>query len=105
MTDNSYEIIKQRRREYSQKNRDNSSEEKYQKRLAYFREYNKTNFELLNKRAKDYQKNNPKWLIYTKTKINCPCGNIFQMSSKSSHIKCKKHLNFINKQASQQTNY
>ena len=79
-----------------QKTRD---EEKHQKRLAYFREYNRNNFELLNERAKDYQKNNPKWLIYKTTKITCPCGNIFQVSSKSAHIRCKKHLKFINKQA------
>ena len=103
MSDNSDYFIKRRRRNNRQKSRETTFEEKREKRLAYYREYNKQNFELLNERAKDYQKNNPKWLIYKKTKINCACGNIFQVSSKSSHIRCKKHLNFINKQATQQT--
>jgi hypothetical protein len=71
------------------------------------KEWNKDNKEYIKEKANEYYKNNKEKLNeyqkeYMKQyrenqeKINCECGGNFTNSSKSKHLKTKKHLNFIN---------
>ena len=52
-------------------------------------EYNKQYYEQNKEYKKKYQKE------YRKTKYICECGSRYDMSNRSSHIKTKKHKNFI----------
>ena len=65
------------------------------------KEYHEANRDKINTRKKEFYKANRE-LICQKAneKIKCECGSIINRNSKSRHMRTKKHLDYINKIAS-----
>jgi len=81
------------KKEYNNDNRE--------KIKIYKREYEIKNREkTLEMRKRSYNKNKEKILeknkILNSTKINCECGGIYGLNSKSNHLKTDLHINFTN---------
>ena len=87
------EKIKIYKREYRNNNREKI---KIQKREYEIKNREKT----LEIKKRTYYKNKDKILeknkIRNSTKINCECGGIYGLNSKSNHLKSQKHINFTN---------
>ena len=64
----------------------------------YQKGYNIINRDRIKEYNKEYrEKNKEKIKEYKKEKITCECGCVFSRSSKSDHLKSKKHLDNIEK--------
>ena len=83
------EHVKEHYKKYREKN--NEKIQQYQK------EYREKNQDKKKENNKEYrEKNKDKIKEKQNKKSNCECGGKYTNSSKSTHLKSKKHLNFIN---------
>ncbi len=101
------EKIIQYQKEYHQNNKDkiNKKQKEYndlnkEKIIQYQKEYRKLNKDKIKEKQKEYyykkiDKIREKQKEYGKNICFCECGNQYTKYSKSSHIKSKKHLKYI----------
>jgi hypothetical protein len=74
-----------------------TDEELKEYKKEHTKEYNKDNTHKISANKKQYYENNKNDILEkAKTKYTCQCGSICSTSSKSHHMKSKKHLNYIN---------
>lgn len=93
--------IKERERYYIDNfdcvNKNIPGRSKQEYNLEYNKKYYLEHKEDINKKSKEYFKN---WIVKNKDKMKethiCECGGKYCLAGKSSHIKTKKHQNFIN---------
>jgi hypothetical protein len=90
------EIIKKKRQDYKKNNKEKIKEqhkEYIKNNKEKIKEYNNNNIEKMREYKKKYRENNINKL---KEKFNCECGGKYTYSTKSTHLKSKKHLKYIN---------
>jgi len=101
---NSLETTKERKKIYRNKPENKEKQKIYrdnpenkEKAKARFEKYysNLDNKEKANERAKTHNKK-PEIIEKRKQKYNCECGGKYQYSSKESHMRCKKHIDYFN---------
>ena len=82
-------VIPQRtRKEYYEDNKEEISEQK--------KEYNEMNKDKIKERNKQYYEVNKQKISERKMKpFQCPCGSVLTIRHKSRHLKCKKHLAYL----------
>ena len=80
------ETIAVKSKEYKLKNKE--------KLAVKNKEYNLKNKETINEKSKEYYEKNKEKL---NEKFDCECGGKYIRSHKSSHMKTKKHINYIEK--------
>ena len=81
-----YEINKDKIKEYRENNKD--------KRKEYYQE----NKDKIKEKTKKYKEKNKEHIKeINKQKINCDCGGKYTHTNKASHMKTKKHIDYINK--------
>jgi len=96
--ENNKEQICEQKKEYRQKNKEKLSEkmkEYYENNKEQIseqrKEYYENNKEQISEQQKKYQQNNKDKL---NAKIICECGGKYQRTSKTRHLRTKKHINF-----------
>jgi hypothetical protein len=78
------------RKEYREQNKEQILEHK--------KEYYEQNKEQIHKKQKEYREHHREHLLeYSKTNMICECGVELTLSSKSRHLKSKKHINLLTK--------
>lgn len=86
---NSFQIEKLYYKSQGKKYYENNKE----KILIYHQQYYKDNKEKIQEYKKSYKENN---IEKFKQKCNCKCGGKYSYSHKSTHLKTKKHQNYVN---------
>ena len=98
------EHYKQLSKKYRKENKEHLKEyiKKYRKEnKEHLKEWGKKYYSNLDnkkkaiERAKEYNKK-PEVIEKRKQKYNCECGGKYQYSSKAEHMRCKKHMDYVN---------
>ena len=84
-------------------NKDKISENKKKYREAnkeylqeYHKQYNDMNKDKISEQNKQYYEVNKQKISERKMKpFQCPCGSVLTIRHKSRHLKCKKHLAYL----------
>lgn len=80
---------------YAEKNKKNYLANR-EARIEQVREYAQANKEAIAQRSKQYRQNHSDYIKERKNqRITCTCGNEYNHSNKSAHLRSKKHLAFV----------
>ena len=113
---NNKEIVSERNKKYQEENRDKINEQERKRRQENperLRNYREENRDKINEQARKRRQEDPE-KFKDKDKINrlkyldkikdvrsinhtCECGGCYKLNHKSTHLKTKKHLDFISK--------
>ena len=95
--------ISEQHKQYNEMNKDKISENKKKYREAnkeylqeYHKQYNDMNKDKISEQNKQYYEVNKQKISERKMKpFQCPCGSVLTIRHKSRHLKCKKHLAYL----------
>ena len=82
-------VLTEKQKIYQQAYRDSHKE----KTKEYNKQYRLNNKDKIKQQKKQYKQDN---IDKLKEKFNCQCGGKYTRVGKSSHIKTKKHIKFLN---------